>query len=128
MKNFDFEMAKKGCPVVDLCGSDVDIIKWDATGDYPIVALLTEDNGEQIAVQCDTKGCRIEDGKQYLFMKTATKYLNIYTTTYEYVANELEARFFDSEEEASKDAEARAEKGIELVESRVVEYFDRNKK
>lgn len=121
-------MAKMGCPVVDLCGSDVDIIKWDATGDYPIVALLTEDNGEQIAVQCNNDGCCIEDGKQYLFMKTASKIVNIYSTTYEYVENELEARFFDSEEEAKKDADERAEKGLELVESRVVEYFDRNKK
>ena len=127
MKNFDLEMAKKGCPVVDPDGVDVEILKWDAKGAYPIIALFTERN-EQYAVQCNNDGCRIEDRDQFLYMKTATKYVNIYTTTYEYVANELEARFFDSEEEAMKDAEERAEKGIELVESRVVEYFDRNKK
>lgn len=84
MEPFDLEKAKAGNPVCTRCGSKARIICFDRDSEYPIVALIDRNSGEEIS-------SHTKEGKFYssedthhldLFMIKEVRegFINIYTS------------------------------------------------
>lgn len=83
LKPFDLEAAKDGKPVCTRDGRKARIICFDRNWEYPIVALIEYENGEEMISACD------KDGKAGIYETQGTDlmmliekkegYVNIYT-------------------------------------------------
>lgn len=93
MKPFDIEQAKAGKPVQTRDGNDVEIVRFDLRGEYPILAVIKYLKADS-AITFTESGKLFKDDDSYhdLFMKSEIKegwiailkdkkyYFNIYTT------------------------------------------------
>lgn len=69
MKPFDLEAAKAGKPVCTRDGRKARIICFDRNWEYPIVALIECENGEEMISSCDKDGkARIYEAQADLMM------------------------------------------------------------
>lgn len=83
LKPFDLEAAKDGKPVCTRDGRKARIICFDRNWEYPIVALIEYENGEEMISACDKDGkARIYETQGTDLMMLIEKkegYVNIYT-------------------------------------------------
>lgn len=83
LKPFDLEAAKDGKPVCTRDGRKARIICFDRNLEYPIVALIEYENGEEMISACDKDGkARIYETQGTDLMMLIEKkegYVNIYT-------------------------------------------------
>lgn len=83
LKEFDLEAAKAGKPVCTKDGRKARIICFDRNWEYPIVALIECENGEEMISACDKDGkARIYETQGTDLMMLPEKkegYVNIYT-------------------------------------------------
>ncbi len=56
MKEFNVELAKQGIPVCTRNGNEVEILKFDAKGDYPIIALAKTSSGGDLLIRNSING------------------------------------------------------------------------
>ena len=77
MKEFNLEESKAGKPVCTRDGKKARIVCWDRKWEnYPILALITENNGDELAVRCTNEGrasTSNEFGSNDLMMAPITK-------------------------------------------------------
>lgn len=92
MKEFNLELAKAGHPVQTRDGRKVRIICWDVKRDiYPIIALVTEETGEESDFSYTLKGqydISIANGELDLVMAPEKHegWINLYRTSADGVA------------------------------------------
>lgn len=116
MKPFDLEKAKAGHPVCTREGKDVRIICWDRKfGQYPIVALMFDEDGDEY-LECYTEegfSCLDREDAIDLFLKDENRvaWTNIY---HDGMGNPYNDEFFDSEEGAKTRAKKNVVKTIKI--------------
>ena len=74
MKPFDIEQAKAGKPVQTRDGNDVEIVRFDLRGEYPILAVIKYPKADS-AITFTESGKSFKDDDSYhdLFMKPEIK-------------------------------------------------------
>lgn len=80
MKTFDIKKAQKGAKLCTTEGLSARIVCWDAKGDYPIVALITLEDGEEIADFYNTDGLSANNSRDDLYILEGKDkgWINIY--------------------------------------------------
>lgn len=103
LKEFDLEAAKAGKPVCTRDGRRARIICFDRNWEYPIVALIECENGEEMISACDKDGkARIYETQGTDLMMLPEKkegWINIYTS---YCGIETGISVYETEEIAKK--------------------------
>lgn len=117
MKPFDLEKVKAGHPVCTRDGKDVRIICWDRKcEDFPIVALIIEEDSNEFLEEYTKKGCCYPLGREDerdLFLKDEKRvaWTNIY---HDGMGNPYNDELFDSEEGAKTRARKNVVKTIKI--------------
>lgn len=73
MKAFDLERAKAGDPVMTRDGKDVRIVCFDRVGNYPILALVKFETGNEDVYAFDFNGNSVRHNHLNLVMKPKKK-------------------------------------------------------
>lgn len=102
-KPFDLEAAKRGEPVQTRDGRPVRIVCWDMIGDYPIVALVLENNDgdlfeDTIIYTIDGRCFSCSTSVNDLFMAPTTR--KVWRVIYRDADNNAAQRDFETREAA----------------------------
>ena len=108
MKRFSLKeyLKNPARKVVTREGNSVEIIYTNAEGRYPIVAVVTNKEGNKVTIKCTKYGLWSENGESALdlFFEPIKKegWVNIYNYVYNYVSNKTTGDVYSNKEEAIK--------------------------
>ena len=108
MKHFSLKeyLKNPARKVVTREGNSVEIIYTNAEGRYPIVAVVTNKEGNKVTIKCTKYGLWSENGESALdlFFEPIKKegWVNIYNYVYNYVSNKTTGDVYSNKEEAIK--------------------------
>ena len=108
MKHFSLKeyLKNPARKVVTREGNSVEIIYTNAEGRYPIVAVVTNKEGNKVTIKCTKYGLWSENGESALdlFFEPIKKegWVNIYNYVYNYVSTKTTGDVYSNKEEAIK--------------------------